>query len=89
MPVQSIVLNVHGGVVQDVFASEPDVEVTLVDWDVEGADADHPDVVSITDRLGRTRHAYVAPLPIVSHEQLAGTDAEAAMEAARESECHV
>lgn len=84
----SIVLNVYGGVVQDVFASDPDVEVTLVDWDVEGSDAEHPDVVSIIDRLGRNRPAYVAPLPVHASHQLDGTDVAAALIAAG-AECSV
>ena len=85
----SVVLNVYGGVVQDVYASDPDVEVTLVDWDVEGADAEHPDVVSIMDRLGRTRPVYVAPLPINSSAGLGDTDVAAALAAARAVECSV
>ena len=78
----SIVLNVYGGNIQGVFASKPDVEITLVDWDVAGADAEHPDVVAVRDALGRTRHAFVArptPQPL---SELAGSDVEAAVEAA-------
>lgn len=78
----SIVLNVYGGSVQGVFASHPAIEILLVDWDVAGADAEHPDVVAVGDALGRTRHAYVArqtPQPL---SELAGSDVEAAIEAA-------
>lgn len=78
----SVVINVSGGLVQDVFASNPNIEVTLVDWDVEGADADHPDVISIIDRLGRNRPAYVAPLPVQTSHQLDGTEIAAALAAA-------
>lgn len=83
MLASSIVLNVHGGIVQDVFASNSTVEVTLVDWDVFGADVDHPDVVTITDHLGQARPAFVAQLPVRSLAQLRGTDAAWAIEAAR------
>ena len=78
----SIVLNVYGGSVQGVFASDSDVEITLVDWDVADADAQHPDVVAVRDALGRTRHAYVArPIPQPLSE-LAGSEVEAAVDAA-------
>ena len=82
MPVLALVLNVHGGVVQGVFASSPDVEVTLVDWDVDPADAEHPEVVEIAVGIGRTRLAHVAPLVVRALAELAGTDVEAAIEAA-------
>lgn len=78
----SIVLNVQGGLVQDVFASDSDAEVTLIDWDVFGADVDHPDVVTVADRQGRARPAFVACVPVHSLRQLAGTDVAAAIEAA-------
>lgn len=82
MVAPSIVLNIHGGIVQDVFASNSAAEVTLVDWDVFGADVDHPDVVTITDNLGQARRAFVAQLTVHSIRQLAGTDAAAAIAAA-------
>ena len=78
----SIVLNVYDGSVQGVFTSQPDVEITLVDWDVAGTDADHPEVVAVRDALGRTRHAFVdraTPQPL---SELAGSDVEAAIDAA-------
>lgn len=78
----SIVLNVYGGNIQGVFTSQPGIEITLVDWDVAGEDADHPNVVAVRDALGRTRHAYVAhptPQPL---SELAGSDVEAAVDAA-------
>jgi hypothetical protein len=78
----SIVLNVYGGSVQGVFASQPDIEIILVDWDVAGADAEHPDVVTVRDALGRTRHAYVARPTAQPLSELAGSEVEAAIEAA-------
>jgi hypothetical protein len=66
MPKAQIVLNVSGGLVQDVFCSDPAAEVIVVDWDF--ADGEHQANVS---------RAEVLPL-----EELAGTDAEAAIEEA-------
>ena len=87
MPPISLVLSIHGGLVQDVFASDPDVSITLVDWDVEGADADHPHVVEITDDFGHTLRAYVAPVAVQPCSDLVGTDVGAAVEAAEFARC--
>lgn len=78
----TLVLHVHGGIVQGVFASHPDVAITLVDWDVGESDADYPGVISITESLGCTQQAYVAPLSVAPLTELAGTDVEAAIDAA-------
>ena len=42
MPEMQIVINVHGGLVQEVFASAPLAELVVVDWDV--APGDHQSV---------------------------------------------
>ncbi len=34
MPDMQVVINVHGGLVQEVFASEPLAELVVVHWDV-------------------------------------------------------
>jgi hypothetical protein len=31
-----VIINVHGGVVQDVYVDHPNIEVILIDWDTEG-----------------------------------------------------
>jgi hypothetical protein len=82
MSLPPLVLNVYGGVVQDAFSDIPGVEIVVVDWDVDRDDADHPDVVSIVDRLGRDRSACVAPLVVRPFSELVGTDVEAALEIA-------
>lgn len=84
-----LVINVSGGLVQEVFAADPNLDVLLVDWDVEGADVDHPDVVSVRNRHGRTHLAYVAPVLVHSLSSLANTDVAAALAAARTSQCVV
>ena len=33
-----VIINVHGGVVQDVYVDHPEAEVVLVDWDTEGCE---------------------------------------------------
>jgi len=82
MPFPSLVINVHGGVVQDAFSDLPGLEIVVVDWDVDTADADHPDVVSIVDRVGRNQSVCVASLRVRPFAELVGTDVETAVEAA-------
>lgn len=81
MSFPALVLNVHGGVVQDAFSDLPGLEITVVDWDVDTADTSHPDVVSIVDRLGRDQSACVTPLTVRRFAELVGTDVAAALEA--------
>ena len=35
-PPKRVVVNIHGGLVQDVYSDAADVEVVIVDWDQEG-----------------------------------------------------
>ena len=81
MSLPALVLNVHGGVVQDAFSDLPGLEITVVDWDVSTADAGHPDVVSIVDRQSRDQCACVAPLTVRPFAELVGTDVEVALDA--------
>ena len=78
-----IVLNVHGGVVQDVFSSLPDLHVVVVDWDTEGLDS--PAVVEVS-LDGRSCSASVIELNALPLEELAGSDVEQAIDAACEQE---
>ena len=80
MPRTQIILNVHGGLVQDVFCSDPDVEVTLVDWDTEAHGRDEPELVEIQTHSGREERAYVTDYPTDPFSDLAGTDVALALE---------
>ncbi len=82
MTATQIVINVHGGVVQEVFVADPSTEVILVDWDVDDADAHDPQVV--TTRLGEnlTQRAFVVRVPGRPTDDLVGTEVAAAIEAA-------
>jgi len=77
-----VVLNISGGVLQDVFGSNPAVDVVLVDWDVEGCDSSEQGIVEIPDGHGRTQLAAVAEYPVWPLERLVGTDTAAALQAA-------
>lgn len=81
-PVPKIVLNLSGGVLQDVFGSDSAIAVTLVDWDVEGCSPSDSNIVELPDVRGGTHPASVAEYPVWPLEQLAGTETEAALKAA-------
>ena len=77
----TIVVNVSGGVVQDVFCSAPDTNVLLVDWDVQENDPSSPGVVSLTLH-GRSRSAFVSESQAQPLGKLLNTDVERAIQAA-------
>ena len=77
-----IVLNISGGVLQDVFSSDPTIAVVLVDWDTEGGSPSENGVVEFPDGQGGTQLANVAEYPVLPLEELAGTETDAALKAA-------
>jgi len=76
----TIILNVSGGVVQDVFCSAPEAEVILVDWDTEGCDPAVDGTVEITYEHGRTQQAEILRLNASPLKNLSGTDVQRALE---------
>jgi hypothetical protein len=77
-----VVVNVSGGIVQDVFCSRPDTRVLVVDWDCQDSDPSDDGIVQVSDRSGRTTLAAVAEFPASPLQMAAGSDVEAALEAA-------
>ncbi len=63
MPEMQVVINVQGGLVQEVFASEPLAELVVVDWDVTPGDHQAVEV-----KMGRrqlrasVQHPMVQPI---------------------------
>ena len=51
-PAAKVVLDISGGVLQDVFGSDPAIAVTRVDWDTGGSDSSEPGAVEIPDGRG-------------------------------------
>ena len=78
-----LVINLNGGLVQDVFSSVPGLQVLVVDWDVEDSFPGEPGIVDVPLPDGPCQ-VCVSDLPVVSLGELAGTDAEAAIDAAHE-----
>ncbi len=83
LTVPRIVLNLSGGVLQDVFSSEPRARVILVDWATKDANPAEEDMVAIPDGRGNKAFAAVAEYPLHSLPDLAGTDVEDALDAAK------
>lgn len=81
-----IVICVSGGVVQTVFASRPDIAVTVIDWDADPEDHDLPGVVAI-ERDGVTTCAFVSKLTTDPLSSLQGGDAEQAIRAMEAKQC--
>lgn len=76
-----VIVSVHGGLVQDVFCSVPDVQVLVVDWDVEGSFPGESGVVDVPLATGPCQ-ACVTDVAATSLDELIGTDVEAAVNAA-------
>jgi len=76
-----VVLNISGGVLQDVFSSDPAISVVLADWDTEGCSPTDMGIVEVPADRG-TQLANVAEYPVLPLTDLVGTETEAAMKAA-------
>ncbi len=72
-----VVICVSGGLVQDVFSSDSDIDVTIVDWDCQ---SDDEGAVEIPGQRF-PQHAVVTRLDPQPLSRLAGSDVEAAIEA--------
>ena len=76
-----VVLNISGGVLQDVFSSDPAISVVLADWDTEGCSPSDMGIVEVPADRG-TQLANVAEYPVLPLTDLVGTETEAALKAA-------
>jgi len=67
-----VVLNISGGVLQDVFSSDPAISVVLADWDTDGCTSSEEGVVEIPDGRGGTQLAAVAEYPVAPPQGTVG-----------------
>jgi hypothetical protein len=85
MPKPEVILSIHGGVLQDVYASDPDIDIILVDWDVAGSVPDEEGLVHAVHNK-RLVKAFVSrpnPFPLCD---LAGSEIEALINAAEQQD---
>lgn len=76
-----IVINIYGGSIQEVFSADRDVEIAVVNWDTGDVDPS-TETVEIRCSDGQRRHALVTCRAPYRLENLAGTDAAAALKEA-------
>lgn len=81
-PAPKVVLTIYGGLLQDVFSSDPAITVIRLDWDTEGCCPSDDGIVEIPDGRGDTQLISVAEFDVSPLEELAGTDTETAIKAA-------
>ena len=78
----TVIVEISGGVLQEAYASDPAVQLRLVDWDTEGCTPGEDNgIVAITDEHGRSRLALVTVFPTVPIDEIA-EDTEKALKAA-------
>lgn len=77
-----VVVNVWGGVVQDVFSSQAGLQVIVVDWDAEGVVSTSARVVQIVDSDGDPMRAAVTSREPSALDVIAGSEIETAIRAA-------
>lgn len=77
----TIIISMQGGLVQDVFCSNPNTRVVLVDWDQQGEQVGCPGVVEI-ESDGRQHPVAVVEYQAAMLGELSGTDVEKALAAA-------
>jgi len=77
----AIVISLYRGMVQNVYCSDADAEIVLVDWGIESGDPADTRVVTIQTRR-RVHTAFVQEIIADPIEQLAGTMVERALDAA-------
>jgi hypothetical protein len=58
-----VVIEVSGGVVQEVYCDDPEARIVLIDWDAEGCTVDEPGIVEVIDDLGRSLPVHAADFP--------------------------
>ncbi len=83
MPRPLLVLNLSGGVIRQAFCALPGMQVLVVDWDIASAVPGEPGLVNVM--VGHSCElACVTELAVDPLSQLAGSDTEAAIDAAYE-----
>lgn len=74
-----IIINVSGGLVQDVACSDPHAEIVIVDWDCDDPDSG----VAVLTSSGSHKFAWISELDACPLSDLVGTDVDAALHAYR------
>lgn len=81
-PKSKIIISVFGGVVQDVFCSEAEADVTVVDWDATGYSEGGEGYVTVPDKFGKASPAAVSQTLAEPLRAISGTPIQLALERA-------
>jgi hypothetical protein len=87
VPKPEIILSIHGGVLQDVYASDPDIDIILVDWDVAGSVPDEEGLIHAVHNKRLIKAFVSRPNPFPLHD-LAGSEIETLINAAEQQDVH-
>ena len=87
MPKPEINISLHFGAIQEVYASDPDFDIILVDWDVAGGAPGDEGLVQTAHNKRLIRAFVSRPNPSPLHE-LAGSEIESLIDAAERLEVH-
>lgn len=87
MNLPQLVISVERGRIQEIFSTQAEIEVLIVDWDVDVAESNHPSVVEVSTVSRESALAYVARLPLRPIETLLGSRVADAIEAAEFAVC--
>ncbi|MCE9555411.1 MAG: hypothetical protein K8T91_18835 [Planctomycetes bacterium] len=79
---RKVIISIHDGVIQDVFCSDPETQVTLVDWGNEEVEPHTPGLVEVRINERRTEWVSVEQITPRPMADLAGTHVQRAIQAA-------
>ncbi len=75
-----IIIEVRGGVVQEVYCDDPEVAVVLVDWDSEGCSEEEKGIVIVHDENRQEYLVHAAEFSTTPMKQMS-RETKAAFEA--------
>jgi hypothetical protein len=87
VPNSEIILSIHGGVLQDVYASDADIDIILVDWDFAGSVTDEEGLIHAVHNERLIKAFVSRPNPFPLHD-LAGSEIETLINAAEQQDVH-
>ena len=65
-----IVIEVSGGMVQEVYCDDPNVAVVLVDWDTESCSGDDQGIVTVRDNDDQEHLVHAVEFPTTPTNQM-------------------
>jgi hypothetical protein len=73
------VVSICGGIIQDIYCSDPHARIVVIDWDTEGCEPSVNGIVEMREPSGRNIYVYVADFHTQPMNNLSGTEIEEAL----------